>query len=82
MNRENFLDTVGKQYADEIHEAYLQCESGEVVDYKKLNVLLKKLMTHAKVDGLSTQEFVDIVKSTLSEEASQGLDFTHVEKAA
>ncbi len=81
MNRETFLDTVGKQYADEIHEAYVECAHGKEVDFKKLNVLLKKLMIHAKVDGLSAQEFIELVKTELPDAYSK-VDFTSDRRAA
>ena len=39
MNRESFLDTVSKQYVNEIHSAYTECETeqGRKVDYGRLN---------------------------------------------
>jgi len=77
MTKESFLDTVSKQYINEIQGAYAHCEieHGSQVDYKKLNLLLKKLLTHAKVDGLSAKEFIELVKGTLPG-VSEKVDFT------
>ena len=67
MNREDFLDTVTRQYSEEIHAVYVECESdsGRNVDYEKLNIRLRKLMTNAKVDGLSPKEYIELVKHTI-----------------
>ena len=65
MDRESFLETVRKQFADEIHETYLECEHGKKVDLKRLNTMLKKLMGAARAQGLPETEFWDLVKSTL-----------------
>ena len=67
MDKEGFLDAIRKQYADEIHEIYLECEhdDGRRVDYAKLNSELKRIRAHARVEGLSDKEFDDLVKSTL-----------------
>ena len=66
MNKEGFLDTIRKQYAEDIHEAYLECEHehGEV-DFSRLSDRLSALMRNAKVDGLPPKEFEDLVRSTL-----------------
>jgi hypothetical protein len=67
MNRDDFLDTLRQQYAEDIREAYLECEHGadRPIDVKRLNGLLRKLQKDAKVDGLPGGEFDDLVRSTL-----------------
>jgi len=74
MNRESFLETVKKQYTDEIHEAYLECEHEGTVDLKALNQRIKKLMSNAKVEGLAPKEFEDLVRTTIPDVAGK-LDF-------
>ena len=77
MNRESFLETVKKHYADEIHEAYLECEHqdpkhGKVsVDHVRLDQILSKLAKTAKHEGLSEIEFHDLVKSVLPEQGQK-----------
>ena len=67
MDREDFLFALREQYAEEIHEAYMQCahENGKVVDFSKLNQILTKMMKTAKVDGLPHDEFSELVRTTL-----------------
>jgi hypothetical protein len=37
MDREDFIETLKKQYADNIHEAYIECEHEKgSVDYPEL----------------------------------------------
>ncbi len=45
MDRESFLETLRRQYSDEIRTAYLQCSKGEksLVDVTKLHSLLSSL---------------------------------------
>src|SRR4051794_36121104 len=45
MDRESFLETLKTQYAEEIHEAYLECEheGGSTLDLKRLNIEIKKI---------------------------------------
>jgi hypothetical protein len=83
MDRESFLDTIRSQYAEEINEAYLECEheNGRQIDVKKLNELLTKLMKTAKVDGLPPREFEDLVKSTLPKIVGM-VDLSQLFKAA
>lgn len=65
MNRESFLEAIRKQFTDEIHSVYLQCEHGKDVDYPQLTHLLSKLRDAAKREGLTYAEFEDLVKSEL-----------------
>ena len=76
MNRESFLETIRQQYADEIREAYIECEhdEGRTFDIPELNKRLKKLMSAAKVSGLAPAEFEEMVRSILPDVVSK-LDF-------
>lgn len=67
MDRDSFIEALREQYAEEIYEAYLECEhdNGKVVDYRQLNQALNKMMRTAKVDGLPEVEFKDLVSSEL-----------------
>jgi hypothetical protein len=80
MNKESFLETIRQQYSDEIHEAYIECEHGNKVDLVQLNQRLARLMTHAKVEGLSVADFHELVVSTLPAYADQ-VDYQGVRKA-
>ena len=66
MDKEGFLDTIRRQYAEDIHEAYIECshEHGDV-DLPALSSRLSTLMRNAKVDGLPQKEFEDLVRSTV-----------------
>jgi hypothetical protein len=83
MDRDDFLDNIRRQYADEIHEAYLECEheTGKV-DFAQLNKKLGKLMKSAKAEGLQNKEFIDLAMSTLPPEAKNSLRFESTKKAA
>jgi len=72
MDRDSFLDTVRKNYAELIHEAYVECEHehGEF-DAAKLKASLAKLAKAAKVEGLGQKDFDDLVKSTLPSHQDQ-----------
>ena len=50
MNKEDFLDTLREQYAEEIYEAYLECEhqNGQDIDLSELDSRLKKMMHTAR----------------------------------
>lgn len=68
MDREAFLEVLRKQYADEIYEAYLECEHEDgKINFVELNNALRKLMNSAKSEGLLAKDFEDLVKSTLPE---------------
>jgi len=67
MNREGFLETIRKQYVEDIHEAYQASlhEGGGKVDYVHLSSLLSKMMRRASMDGLRQPDFEELVYSTL-----------------
>jgi hypothetical protein len=69
MDRESFLETVKKQYADEIQEAYVECEheDGRAVDYAQLNQMLRRLQGSARAEGLLEKDFQDLVRTALPE---------------
>ena len=76
MDREDFLFALREQYAEEIQEAYRQCEheDGKVVDYPQLKSLLMKMMKTARVDGLPREDFSDLVRSTLPDSVASQVD--------
>jgi hypothetical protein len=69
MDRESFLETVKKQYAEEIQEAYVECEhdDGRTVDYVQLNQKLRRLQTGARAQGLAEPDFQELVRMALPE---------------
>jgi hypothetical protein len=70
MDRENHLESVRQQYADEIREAYIECEHGyseNRVNIDELTQRLSTLMENAKVEGLPDVEFEELVVATLPE---------------
>jgi hypothetical protein len=71
MNRESFLEAVKEQYADEIHEAYLECEHGEKLDLPKLESMLARLMAAASHEGISASDFKELVRTTLPDHADE-----------
>jgi hypothetical protein len=84
MNKESFLETVKQQYAEEIHEAYVEHEHGlhGKIDTPALTQHLKKLMTNAKVEGLSAHDFEELVHSTLPAEVWKHIELGAIKKAA
>ena len=86
MNRESFLETVLKSYAEQVREAFVECEheNGQV-DFKTLNTKLMKLMKGAKAEGLSEQEYLQLVHGELTDvwdklDFAQGVQFLHAGK--
>ncbi len=67
MDREHHLETIRRQYTEEIQTAYQQCEheNGKTVDYTDLHHRLTRLMKTARVDGLPAKEFMELVKSQI-----------------
>ncbi len=86
MNRESFLETVRQQYADEIREAYIECEhedhGSQEVDFVELNKRLNNLRTSAKLDGLSVAEFEELARATLPDSVAEKVEFAPARKAA
>lgn len=81
MDREGFLDAVRQQYAEEIQEIYLECrqEQGRTVDFIQLNRRLQRLMRNAVVEGLTPEDFRDLVFSTLPD-AKAGIQLSDQNK--
>jgi hypothetical protein len=66
MNKETFLDTLRSQYAEEIHEAHIECERGEGrIDLEAFAHKLHQLRKAAQVEGLPNQDFDDLVNATI-----------------
>jgi hypothetical protein len=86
MNRESFLETIRQQYADEIREAYIECEhddhGSQQVDFAELNRRLNKLRSSAKLDGLAVTEFEELARATLPDGVAEKVEFAPVRKAA
>ena len=82
MNRESFLEGIRQQYADQIHEAYIECEhEHDHIDVPALNKRLSKLRAAAGGQGLAVAEFEDLVRATLPDVVDK-LDFWAGKKAA
>lgn len=75
MNKESFLEAVKTQYAEEIREAYLECEHEESIDFTSLTEKLKKLLASAKAEGLTIKDFEDLVASNLPDTTAGRIDF-------
>ena len=75
MDREGFIDTLRYQYAEEIHEAYVLCESrdGQNVDLPKLHALLMQLARAAGREGLPQADFLELAYSALPPEVGDQL---------
>lgn len=84
MDREGFLEAIRKQYADDIHEAFIECQVDEAgkrrVDLFKLNACLKKLWVNSQVEGLPEKDFLDLVRTAIPH--WDQLDFWHERRAA
>jgi hypothetical protein len=74
MNREDFLETIRQQYADDIQEAYFESEHGYApnrVNVEELNSRLTQLLASAKVEGLTREEFEELARATLPDVADK-----------
>lgn len=80
MDKDSFLETLRKQYRDQIRAAYIECEHESQVDFGALRKRLKKLVTHSLSQGISAKEFADLVQSTLPEIRGK-LDLTQFTQA-
>ncbi len=83
MDRESFLETVRKQIAEEIHEAYMSCESATGdVDFDLLRKKISKIGKAAKVQGLAEKDFEDLLGSELPQKVKYTLDSCEYKKAS
>ncbi len=74
MDREDFIETLKRQYADNIHEAYIECEHEKgVVDYPALKAQIDKIARSAAVEGLRPSEYQELVHSVLPHDVVEGL---------
>jgi hypothetical protein len=80
MDRESFLEAVRKQFVDDIHEVYLECEKHEGIDLPRLNRMLKKLMSGARAQGIAERDFIDLVRTTIPDHWND-LDFASLKAA-
>lgn len=73
MSREDFLEVLREQFAEEIHEAYIECEhdGGAIIDMPALNKKLVRMVKAAKVQGFPESDFRELVRSTLPDLADQ-----------
>ena len=85
MDRETFKDTLRQKYADDIREAYLECEhkngSQVMVDQTELMKRVSKLLKCAKSDGFTQEEFAEIAESA-QPGAFGNFDFMQFKKTA
>ena len=67
MDRDDFLFALKERYAEEIYEAYLECEhdDGKVIDFNQLNSMLAKLQRSAIVEGLTPEDFDELLRAEL-----------------
>lgn len=63
------METLRQQYADGVHEAFLECESSDTgkVDLERLSEMLERLRRNARIEGLPGRDFDEIVRSMLPE---------------
>ena len=68
MNRENFIEALREQFAEEIHQAYLSCEDPESehrVDLAQLKEQVFKILKSAQIQGFPEEDFLDLLSTTL-----------------
>lgn len=76
MSREEFLEVLARQYAEQIQEAYLECEHSQgQIDITELKEKIITLQKNSRAQGLSSKQFVDILQSTLPEDIRLVLGF-------
>ena len=62
MDKESFQENLVRQYVDEIREAYIECEHKEKFNLDEYKEKVNHLMHSAKVEGLSTENFWNLVE--------------------
>ena len=67
MNRDDFIEALGRQYRDEIHEAMIECEHNNVIQVDEFGKKLKELNRVAQIEGLPSGEFWGIVEELCPE---------------
>lgn len=66
MDREDFLETVRRQFAEQINEAYLESEHDDGnIDYESLKSMLARIGKAASFQGLQEKDYVELVHSVL-----------------
>ena len=71
MDIESFHEDLIRQYVDEIREAYIECEHKDKFNLEEYKGKLTKLLNSAKVEGLSKEEFLNLVEEQDSETFSK-----------
>ena len=67
MDKESFVETLRVKYAEEIREAYLECQHNGKVDHTAFGPKLLTIMKQAKAEGLPETDFIDLMKSAVPE---------------
>jgi len=62
MNSESFQENLARQYVDEIREAYIECEHKDKFNIEEYKDKLNHLLHAAKVEGLSAENFWNLVE--------------------
>lgn len=67
MSREEFIHVLKEQYASDVREAYLDCQTERTIDYSRLEERLGLLLKNSKLNGLPYDEFLDVVKTEIAD---------------
>ncbi|MDH4200484.1 MAG: hypothetical protein OEV66_08910 [Spirochaetia bacterium] len=62
MDKEDFQDGLIRQYTDEIREAYIECEHKDQFNLSEYKNKLISLQHSAKIEGLSGEDFWNLVE--------------------
>ncbi len=76
MDRDSFLEGVKNQFTSEITALYLKYEHNGKVDHPELTKELKSLEKQARVEGINSREFADLVRSCLPAADSEKTGWT------
>jgi hypothetical protein len=67
MDNETFHDGLIRQYVDEVREAYIECEHKDKFNLDDYKDKINHLLHSAKVEGLSAEDFWNLVEEQDSE---------------
>lgn len=69
MNRDDIVETLKREFSEEIREALLESEQnrGKIVDYDKLNKKIEQAWRAAKLAGLTADDFADVIENVIPE---------------
>ncbi|MGE0614758.1 MAG: hypothetical protein AB7P04_03885 [Bacteriovoracia bacterium] len=83
MSRIDFMEILKEQYAEEIHTVYVESKRGKTVDLPEFTIKLLKLFKCAKAEGMSEQDYFDLVQAEAPQVWSQiSSQFTTDRRAA